>query len=218
MRKVILIFILVLGVNNGHAQDERLFRQMLSGELTRDYGQVEKSLYYFKAASDFYEFDFNDDKRSEKIQFSKKDGEDWMAVFDQKGKRVFKYRFETKGIKSRAFKISVRQLSKKSKLFMIYFFEGFTKYLESQGTGRLYFLTIDDKKLTTLSMHKGPYFFEEFKSFKGHYHQRKHDVSLYDFNKDGTRDVAVRYNLTTRVFFYDGNGKWNRFKQKFDDF
>jgi hypothetical protein len=194
-------------------QDERFFRQIFSGDLDQAAPKVEPKEYFYRVNSPFYEFDLDGDFRSESFVLEKKDGEDWFHIhaYGEIKKRHLSYRLEASGPKSRIYKISVRQLSAETKLILLYFYQGVNKYLEMRGTTRLYFLTMDNNDLTTLSMYKGPVVWDEFRSFKGHYHQRNYGVSLFDYNKDGIRELAIKYHLISEVYFYQGKGNWRTF-------
>jgi hypothetical protein len=192
-----------------YGQDERVLREMFSHERIKSLGKKKK--VHFKVRSNRYAFDLNDDHRPESFFFAKRDGEDWLFIDDYKGNRIFNFKFDTLAALSRAYKIEVRYLTKKTKVFLIHYYEGVSHYIETRGTSRLYMLSIDDNNLKTLKMKKGPALWEEFKDHRDLYHQRSYKISLYDFNNDGFRDLAVRYALITRVFLYRPGGKWVRY-------
>lgn len=206
-----IIWILIFLSLNSWAQDERSFRQMVTGELTRDRQQDEKQTYKFQTRSDRYQIDLNGDGTEESFFTAKRDGEDWIYFFNSKREEFFKFRFDTLGYDSRIFKIQKRKLSKDVDILLVYFFEGVTNFLEFEGTARIYFFTMKDANLKTIKAYKGPYIWQEHKSFKNYYKQRSSDVTLFDFDDDGTREVAVRYNLITRVFKFSRlESKWTQ--------
>lgn len=207
--KSILILSLFLITLFCNAQDERLFRDMITGELTKDRQQEAKSTYKYKVRTDRYRVDLDEDGRSESFFVSKKDGEDWIQFFNYADSEIFRYRFDTLGPLSRVFKVNIRKISKTKRACLIYFYEGANSYLEFKGTTRLYVLTFDIKKMNrTITMFKGPNVWLEWKGFKGNYHQRKSEVTLVDFDDDGTREIAVRYNLITRVYRLRSDNHW----------
>ena len=209
--KSITLILIILSVS-AFAQDERLFRKIVTGELTRDRQQDEKSSYKYQVRSDRYQLDINNDGTEESFFTAKRDGEDWIYFFNNKGAEFYKFRFDTLGTNSRIYKIQKRKLNSEVDIMIVYFFEGVTDFLEFEGTSRVYFFTMQKQKLSTLKAYKGPYVWQEHKSFKNYYKQRSSEVSLFDFDKDGMREVAVRYNLITRVFKFHKNGEWSQFE------
>lgn len=189
------------------AQDERLVRDFLSGALHEE-KPVSVPEVSFKARTGRYRFDLNRDGKPESFYFSKWDGQDWLTVYDHKERAVFRHYFEAAGPLSRAYKWEVRDLSSKTRLFLIHFFEGRTDYLKLRGSARLYFLTMDDNDLKTLRMFKGPLVWDEYDDRRGHYHQRARVVSLVDLNRDRVFEVVVQHHLVARVFQYFGGGQW----------
>ncbi len=195
-------------------QDERYFRQIFSGELARGAVAPDEKKYSYFVHTPYYALDLNDDKNPEDIVFVKKDSEDWIEIFEnEKGikKKIFSYRFETKGYNSELFRIELKRVSASSVILLLYYYEGLSKYTEMQGTSRIYAVTIDNKDLKTLSAFKGPSFFEEHKSLKGHYHLRNYQVYLQDLNNDSVKELIIKYHDTSQVFIYDGEGKWKSF-------
>src|SRR5205814_2534175 len=140
----------------------------------------------------------------------KKDSEDWIEIFQiDKGerKKVLSYRFEAKGYDSQIYRIEFKKLSIKTSVLVFYYYEGVSKYIETQSTSRVYVATIDNNDLKTLSVFKGPAMYEEFKSQKGHYHLRNYQVYFQDLNNDDSKELIVKFHLTSQVFMYDEAGK-----------
>ncbi len=207
----ILIFLSFIGPMSTMGQDERTFRELLTHKINEDKERSRKEEYVFKARGHRYYLDLNGDDRPESFFVSKKDGGDWLEIFDDKGIKIYDFKFDTIGSWSRVFKVQMRKISNDSKLLMLYFYEGITRYTDFQGTARVYFLSWDKNKLNTLSMFKGPYVWDEKRTFRSHYHQRKFEVSMFDFDEDFEREVAVRYGTITRVYKYLGKGKWGSY-------
>ncbi|MGZ3789457.1 MAG: hypothetical protein ACXVLQ_13090 [Bacteriovorax sp.] len=196
-------------------QDERYFRQIFSGELAKEAVIPDEKKYSFFIHTPYYALDLNHDNVPEEIVFVKKDGEDWLDIFENnKGekKKIFSYRFETKGFNSALFRMEFKKLSAHTSVLILYYYEGLSRYTEMQGTSRIYAVTIDNDDLKTLSAFKGPSVFEEHKSLKGHYHLRNYQVYLQDLNNDGIKELIVKYRETSQVFLYNGLGKWITFK------
>lgn len=195
-------------------QDERYFRQIFSGELAKDVSKSEENKYSYFIHTPYYSMDLNQDGVTEQIVFVKKDSEDWIEVFEEKSGikvRIFGYRFETKGFDSELFRIELKKLSATTSILVLYYYEGLSRYTEIQGTSRIYAITIDNRDLKTMTAFKGPSFFEEHKSLKGHYHLRNYQVYLQDLNKDDIKELVVKYRETSQVFLYNGNGTWKTF-------
>lgn len=213
---ILLLFFLLSALAPGvtSAQDERYFRQLFSGELTREKENGDGKNYSYFIHTPYYELDLNHDKIPEEIIFVKKDSEDWIEIFEKKNgerKKIFSYRFETKGYNSELYRMEFKKLSDTSYILLLYYYEGLSKYTEMQSTSRVYAVTIDGNNLKTLSGFKGPSFFEEHKSLKGHYHLRNYQVYLQDLNNDGIKELIVKFHLTSQVFIYEGLGKWKTF-------
>ncbi len=196
------------------SQDERYFRQIFSGELVKEKAEVGEKKYSYYIHTPYYALDLNHDKVPEEIVYVKKDSEDWIEIFENaKGerKKIFSYRFETKGYNSELFRIELKNLSPKTSVLVLYFYEGVSKYTEMQASSRIYLVTIDNNDLKTLTAFKGPSFFDEHKSFKGHYHLRNYQVYFQDLNNDGVKEFISKFREVSQVFIYDGNGKWKSF-------
>lgn len=210
------IFIILLTLSwQAVAQDERFFRQLFSGDLARPSDRVDQKKYSYVIHSPFYQLDINRDAKEENIVFVKKDNEDWLEVLDQEKKKVYSYQFENKGFDSELFKIELKTLSPSTSVLLLYYYEGVSRYIEFQGTSRIYALTIDNNDLGTMKTFKGPSFFDEHKTQRGHYHKRHYQVFLEDFNDDKVKELVVKHQRMSNVFVYKGEGRWMTFKQQF---
>ena len=194
------------------AQDERYFRQLFSGELAKkeDIEKGQKKYSYF-IHTPYYALDLNHDGVMEQVAFVKKDSEDWLEILDYEKKKIFSYQFDNKGFDSELFRIEFKQLSPVTSVLLLHYYEGVSHYTEFQATARIYAVTIDNNDLTTLKGFKGAIFFDETKSFKGHYHKRSYEVYLEDLNKDSVKELVIKHNLTSTVFVYKGQGTWQTF-------
>lgn len=208
---LLLIVLIPLLSRQTCAQDERLFRELLlNGEKDKIESRVE-TLYRIKARSNRHYIDLTGDDRPESLFSSKRDGEDWIQIFDHNGKEVLRELLMPHGPFSRLFKIQIRRLNKVSKVMILHFYEGVTRHLNFKGTTRLYFVTYDNNDLKTLNIYKGPAIWDETRTYREHYHQRKYDVSMFDLDGDFTRELTVSYGRMNRVYRYLGNGKWANF-------
>lgn len=195
-------------------QDERYFRQLFSGELAKIGPKADEVKYSYFIHTPYYAIDINRDGIAESLVFVKKDSEDWVEIYEEKGgvkNLLFSYRFETKGFDSELFRVELKKISANTSILIMYYYEGLSRYTEMQGTSRIYAVTIDQNDLKTMTAFKGPSFFEEHKSLKGHYHIRNYQVYLQDLNNDDSKELIVKFRETSQVFIYNGNGKWKTF-------
>ena len=163
-----------------------------------------------------YLIDLNGDGKKERIYFVNKDGQDGMFVKDFRGKSIYHYVFRALGLDATPFKIRFRSLGPFSKVLVIHYYEGYTDYLKFMGTARLYFLTFEKNDLKTLKMRRGPGVFYEHLEKGKSYRQRTHRVDIVDWDKDGLRDIVVRYGgfRIRDIFLYRGKGSWFHLTQR----
>ncbi|MBH47250.1 MAG: hypothetical protein CME71_03670 [Halobacteriovorax sp.] len=155
-----------------------------------------------------YELDLDNDNRVEYIILEKRDSEDWLHIHNYERTRIYSLKFVRKGWESDVYKVNLRQLSEDTKILLISYYEGHNQGNNFTGTSRLYAISFEKNDLKTLSGVRGPEIWDEFKDTKIHYHRRPHHVSLFDFDSDGVREVAVRHHLSTKVMKYLGKGQW----------
>lgn len=213
MNKLLLSLALVIMSWRATAQDERYFRQLFSGEINKGKAEVDEKKYSYFVHTPYYALDLNRDGVPEQIVFVKKDNEDWIEILNSEKKKIFGYRFENKGYDSELFRVELKTLSPTSSILLLYYYEGISKYINFQGTSRVYAITIDNNDLNTMKAFKGPSFFDEQKTFKGHYHKRNYEVILEDLNRDGVKELIVKHRNTSTVFMYKGQGLWQTFNQ-----
>lgn len=198
---------LILSFGSLNAQDEKAFRDILLYQK-KDTNTKEIGKEFVKTRSERYVIDLNNDQRPDSFYTVKKDGKDLITFFDHKKRKVYSYSFDAHGPWSRIFRIQIREISKKTKVFLIYFYEGLNRYLEVKGTARLYFLTLDNNDFKTFSMFKGPLVWTEKRDRKDSYLKRKYEVSMFDYDNNGMREISVKFRDISRVFTYIGNGTW----------
>ena len=195
-----------------YGQDERVFRELLLHQEKKEGPKSEDLLREakFKVRSPRYYLDLVGDKKNESFYVSKLDGQDWVYLFNDDGKQVFKAKFDQHGPWSRLFKVQKRYLSEDTLVLVMHFYEGTNRYLETEGSARFYFLTIDKNNIEKASLFKGPAFWHEYRDRKNNYVRRKYEISLYDFDKDNIREISIRHKRMTRVYKYMGQGRWIR--------
>ncbi|GAB4012920.1 MAG: hypothetical protein Fur0010_09200 [Bdellovibrio sp.] len=210
----LMLFVIIIFLHSlaAYAQDERTFRELL---IPKDKSSDLKGKIHFKARSDNYFFDINDDLTQENLYFGNLDGQTYFFIEDHRRNIVFKQKLEGVGPGQWPYKLSLRWLSPKSKAILIHYFEGRVDYLQSRGTSRLDVVTIDDRDLKKINFFKGPIIWDEQDDKKQHYHQRPYEISVIDLDGDGIRDISIKYHLISRVMLYRGNGKWALADRKF---
>lgn len=189
------------------AQDERYFRSIYSGDLFN----VKDQNYYYKVKveSPKYMIDLNRDSKDDSIQSIKMDGNDLIRINDEYGRNVFSHKLETKGKNSHLFRVSFKAIDEKTDVLILHFYEGETQSATFEGSARLYFITIPNRDLRKMKMTKGPFFWMERERAAGKYYNRRYTVNTIDYNNDGSREISISFNKTSRVYFYL-NGDWQQ--------
>jgi len=200
-----ILFFVIISLSRLFAQDEKTFRDIL---LHQENKKDPLKKVHVKTRSKRYVIDLNSDGKKDSFYTSKEDGKDIMTFFNHKKVKVFSHAFESHGPWGRIFKVQIRKISKETDVMLIYFYEGLNRYIDTLGTARVYFLTIDNKDFKTLSMFKGPLVWTEKKDRKENYFKRKYDVTLYDYDNNDRREVSVKFRGVSRVFAYEGLGQW----------
>ncbi|NOT79761.1 MAG: hypothetical protein HOP07_12275 [Bacteriovoracaceae bacterium] len=195
-----------------NAQDERYLRQIFSGELNKE-KEIAARKYSYVIHTPYYALDLNGNNLFEYIVFVKKDSEDWIEILDENKLKIFSYQFEAKGFDSELYRVELKRLGPQVSILLLYYYEGISRYLNFQGTSRVYAITIDNQDLKTLKAFKGTVYFDETKNMKGHYHKRNYQVFLEDLNNDSVKELIIKYRRMTDVFLYKGEGKWQTFNQ-----
>lgn len=209
--KSFLFFSLLLSIAPCFAQDERFFRRILSGDLIQsERAPIVQKTYHFVAQTPLYEIDLNGDKKNEALSYEIKDGEHWINIFSAPNgeKSLFRGKLETAGKEGNLFKIAVRELAPNIKVLILFFYEGNSQYLDFNGTGRVYFVTFENNDFKTFSMNPGPAFFQEKEERNLSYFQRNYEVELFDYNKDGIKEITIKHGFISRVMMYLGKGQW----------
>jgi hypothetical protein len=206
MRLLIIFFTLLC---SAHAQDERYFRQILSGQLPADNEEVVDSpLRTFVVKGKSYLVDLNGDGIDEVLQPLKVDGLDALEIFDGSMRKLFHAKLPAAGSDANLYKLKLVHLSKTVKSLILFLDEGKTDGKRFEATARIYLLSFENNDLSTLKLSKGPHFFHEKDSQREQYFRRDYSVNVFDLDHDGTREVAVQYNHIQRIMKYKGKGEW----------
>lgn len=188
-----------------HAQEERYFRKMFTGQLKPNSKQEKEFKYVFKSPA--YQLDLNDNGFPESIRLLKKDGLDYIAIENFEGQTIFEDRLFAYGGGSNIFKLTKTKIAPHVNVLILHYYEGEVRARKYNGTARLYFLTID-KRYRVWKLTKGPLFWHEHEEVKDRYWQRDYNLDVTDFDHDGTKEIAVSYNRINRIYKYLGKGNW----------
>lgn len=189
------------------AQDERFLRELLSERFYNPDIKEGAASQYFHVVSPFYEIDLDGNGRNETLIFEKIDGKDLFHIQDYEGRRLFTAGLTPLGARSHLFKINFRHIGDGHKVLLLQYYEGYQNYLEFMGTSRLYMVTFKDLKPGNFNFTKGPLLWAEYKDHQENYIQRGQHVIVHDFDKDGVKEISVRYKGINRVFRYK-SGEW----------
>ena len=206
--RAFLVLLLLHVITIGHAQDERYFRKLFTGELLRP--KKKPQVPKVEVSSKRYQIDLNRDGLSESLVTKKKDGTDHLVILDYKGATILDQALTTMGSGSKLYKARHVTLSSQTDALILYFYEGATQSVRFEATARLYFLTVDKRDLKTLSLYQGPHYFHEKEKLYKQYLKRGYSVNVIDYDGDGKKEVSISYNKISRVFKYLENGRWAR--------
>ena len=198
-----IFYLISLLIFSLHSQDERFYQKLHPEKKKENIF----SDYNFHAYTPLYQLDLDEDGRDESLMVEMRDGGVWIII-RYKMKKIKEFELDVNGVNPKVYRITMSRLSSKSKIMLVRFYEGYNPYPVFRATARLYFITWEDNDLKTLSLFKGPLFFHEFKG--DDYYTRDYKVSLFDFNKDGIKEVSVDSHLISKVWIYKGKGRWIR--------
>lgn len=205
---LLLLFLVTFNVS---AQDERYYRQILNGELPLQ-GQslAETREHQFNVKGAAYNVDLNGDGFEEIIQPQKRDGVDWLEIQDSTKRKVFEAKLLAVGGDSAIYKIKLAQISKTTKVLVIYLDEGQTSGRRFESTARIFLLTLDNNDFATFRLTQGPHHFHEKEGQRDQYWRKSYSVDIRDVDQNGIRDVVVEFNHIQRIMQYLGRGEWTR--------
>lgn len=194
------------------AQDERYYRQMLSGALpdfnSDEVKKNEKIHYSFSSSS--YRIDLNKDGTEEYIQTMKRDGVDWIQISDFSGRKIFESKLFAMGAESVIYKVRFTQISRDVKALILFLDEGKTHSVKFESTARIYVLSFEKNNLETMTLSQGPHFYHEKEAQREQYWRRHYQVNIVDFDGDGIKEISIQYNHIQRMMKYIGRGEWIR--------
>jgi hypothetical protein len=206
----ILILINTFVVGLCHAQDERFFRDIFTNRLKDKSDGVFVPKDKIKVKTGSYQLDLNDDGIYENLVMSKRDNQNYFQILNFRGQKIYETYLQATGIDAGVYKIQWSAITKDSRVLILHFYEGYTQSTRFEGIARLYFVTIDNKKLSTLKATKGPAFFHEYEKERESYWRRFFHVNVLDYNKDGSREISVNFKSISSIYTYKGSGNWKK--------
>lgn len=196
--------------NPSWAQDERTFRKLLTGGLVSEQlEKVETPVYVYEGTN--YRFDLDSNGIDETLQVIKKDGINWLHIYDSSERQLFAGKLWAMGGDSKLYRVKIVDLSPRHRVLVLFLYEGKTESVRFEATARLFFLSLDDKKFASFKLYQGPHYFHEREAIREQYWNKQYSVNIKDFDHDGIKDISVQYNHIQRVYIYKGKGEWRRF-------
>ncbi len=197
---------------SSHAQDERYYRQILSGELPKFSQKIDESVeHQFNVQAASYVIDLNGDGVEEIVQPQKRDGVDWIEVRGMNQSKIFEGKLLAIGGGSTIYKMKLAYLSPKVKVLVLFLDEGQSSGLKFESVARIFLLSFENNDLSTLQLTMGPHHFHEKEGQRDQYWRRDYSVEIRDINNDNVRDIVVQFNHIQRIMLYQGFGQWSRY-------
>lgn len=206
----LLLFIAGLFLLSGasRAQDERYFRDLLSGDFLREQSP-EREAPRYRAFAPLYDLDLTGDNRFERLMFEMRDGLDWISILDYQKNALFRYDLGPTAAGSRVYRIRKIDVNNQVKALILYYYEGANTYLGIHANARAHILTYNPEDLkNSLKAFKGPAFWEEFHDGRDHYRRRRYDLEFSDLNNNGTKEMMLKLDNITRIYQFQENGEW----------
>ena len=198
-------------VNPAKAQDERFWRKLITGELTREQ-QKEPDPSKWVFSTPRYEFDLNSDGKSESIEIQKRDGLNVIEIYSHDKSLLFSGKITGVGVESKIYRLRVVDISESIRTVLVHFYEGKTQSRQFEATARLYFLTFNKAKMDKMFFQKGPLYWHEFEASRDQYWRRQYAINLMDLDKDGKNEIFVNFNSIQSIWQYQKNGFWIELK------
>lgn len=203
-----LIFLVSAGV---FAQDERYYRQIITGELPVTAEPRESFVRSLVVLGPEYMVDLNADGVEEVLRPEKRDGIDYLTILNSSRSPIFSAKFFAAGGESSIYKLRLVNLSATAKALIVFVDEGATRGLRFESTARIYFLSFDNNDLSTLALNPGPHIFQEREGQREQYWRRQMSVDVRDLDGDHKREIVVHFGHIQHVYEYAGSGTWTKF-------
>lgn len=207
-----LVFCLfLLGSGDIFAQDERYYRQILTGELPKTDTPKESFVRNYLVKGAEYMVDLDGDGIEEIIQPEKRDGTDYLNILNSSRASIFSAKLFATGGNSWIYKLRLVHLTPRVKTLIVFLDEGSTRGLRFESTAKIYFLSFEDNKLSTLTMNPGPHIYQEKEGQRDQYWRREMVVDVADLNKDLKREIIVHFGHIQHIYEYMGSGNWAKY-------
>ncbi len=210
LQQWILFGLILFGSTEIFAQDERYYRQILTGELPEVVDPKESFVRNYLVKGSEYMVDLDGDGIEEILQPEKRDGIDWLTIMNSSRGIVYSAKFYSAGGESAIYKIRMVHLTPRIRTLIVFLDEGITKGLRFESTARLYFLSWEDNKLSTLALNPGPHIYQEKEAQRDQYWRREFVVDVTDLNEDDKREIIVHFGHIQHIYEYRGSGEWTK--------
>ncbi len=196
-------------VKNLCAQDERLFRNTVLGAFyPTDITAKLKDKYLLRTNSSMYRVDITGNGFKEGIIIEKMGAESWLHIHNTVFSRLNSFSLEEKGLRARPYKLVLKHISPTVRALLVYFYEGYSEYLDFHGSSRLYIITITDGDIENAIMTAGPQFFEESREIHKRYYLKRMEIYTKDLDNNGVKEIILSKHLMTKVLVLRSDGKW----------
>jgi hypothetical protein len=206
---ILSLSMIMFFVNPAMAQDERFWRKLVTGELTREQ-KKEPGVAKWVFSTPRYEFDLNSDGKNESLTVQLVDGMSVVEIYSHDKSLLFRGTLTGVGMDSKIYRLRLIDVSDKVRSLLIHFYEGKTESQRFEATARLYFVTFAKADMSKFSFQKGPQYWHEFEAPRDQYWRRKYAINVMDLNKDGAKEVFVNFNSSQSVWQYQNSGLWQK--------
>jgi hypothetical protein len=205
---ILSLSMIMFFVNPAMAQDERFWRKLVTGELTREQ-KKEPGAAKWVFSTPRYEFDLNSDGKNESLTVQVVDGLSVVEIYSHDKSLLFTGSLTGAGMDSKIYRLRLIDVSDKVRSLLIHFYEGKTESQRFEATARLYFVTFSKADMNKFSFQKGPQYWHEYEAPRDQYWRRKYAINIMDLNKDGAKEVFVNFNNSQSVWQYQSSGLWH---------
>jgi hypothetical protein len=210
LQQWIVFCLIFLGSTEIFAQDERYYRQILTGELPETADLKDSFVRNYLVKGSEYMVDLDGDGIEEIIQPEKRDGIDWLTIMNSSRSVVYSAKFYASGGDSSIYKLRLVNLTPRVKTLIVFLDDGITRGLRFESTARIYFLTWEDNKLSSLTLNPGPHIYHEKEAQREQYWRRDFVVDVTDLNEDSKREIIVHFGHIQHIYEYKGSGEWTK--------
>lgn len=211
LQQSLVFFMILLGSTEIFAQDERYYRQILTGELPQTSEQRESFVRNYLVKGPEYLVDLDSDGIEEIIQPEKRDGIDYLTILNSSRSTIFSAKLFASGGNSSIYKLRLVYVSPTVRTLMIFLDEGSTVGLRFESVARIYLLSYENNKLSTLTLTPGPHTYHEKEGQRDQYWRRDFLVDVKDLNADDKREVIVHFGHIQHIYEYSGRGEWTKY-------